>query len=603
MSSKEHQSLLSQIWFIVRFSVSFFWSTSPKLFLGIVFLNAVASLLIVPNLYLDKLFIDTLVANVGKPDLSAAFQIIMLIVAGRLGLALSRSLSSRLSGFFARKFFWKNFSRLEVVVGTKYATIGVPTFEDPAFKDRYNRLEREGLHRVQIVGESLVRIPQYLFGMIASLSFFVASQPLIILFSLVSLLPSIFIDRIFIKKDYQLDQEITALHRKRGMYYYYLGRCRSYLESRILNNHKYYASRISEYWQQITSKRLGLLKSWRTWDFMADIVDSSVSYSFDAVFSIQAIMGKITIGSAQAYIRAISSFKSSVSDFASSVMSLYENYYYLSDLDWFLKLDSPYYNDNGQKLAHVPEKIEFKDVWFKYPGTQNWILKGVSFTINPAENVALVGKNGAGKTTLVKLLCGFYAPVKGEICINGVHVSGLNKPDLWQHLGVLFQDTDQFGITVREMIAASNVSKMSDTASIKKYAQATEIDEWINSLPLKYDNPIGRDFEKGVMPSSGQMQKLVIARAMFKDPALLILDEPTSNIDPQAEENIFNRLLEYGQDKIILFISHRFSTVRRADRILVLEEGKITEQGTHEQLLKKQLTYSKLFKLQAASYK
>ncbi len=416
---------------------------------------------------MDKYFIDILVTNIGKPNPEKTLKLIMLIVAARLGLALFRTISNRLSGFYSRSFFWHNNQRLEVMVGEKYATISVPVLEDPKFKDRYNRLEREGLNRVQRVGENFVRIPQHITGIISSLSFFFTTEPLVVIVSLLSLLPSVIVDRIYIKKDYQLDQQVTLLHRKRGMYYYYLGRSRSYLESRLLNIHKYLSRKVYDLWEEIITRRLRLLRSWRTLGFLAGIIDNTVSYSFDAIFGFQAIISKITIGTAQAYIRAISTFKSSVTDLTTNLMELYENYFYLNDLHWFLNLDTPYYSNSGPGLPPSDRiKISFDHVWFKYPGSNNWILKGVTFGINPGENIALVGKNGAGKTTLVKLLCGYYTPQKGRVTISGISINDINKVDYWSKLSVLFQDSDAFGITVREIIAAGNISKISDQKSL-----------------------------------------------------------------------------------------------------------------------------------------
>lgn len=597
--STPKKSFLSVLWFATRF----LWSVNPRLFIAVILINSINSLVIIPNLLLDKYFIDILVSGIGSPVPNLVFRSILVIVALRFGLSMFRTLSQRLSGYYARMYFMRTYQKLETTVGEKYATISVPLLESPAFKDRYNRLEREGLNRLQRVGENLVRVPQHFTAIASSLSFFVLSQPLIVLFSLISLLPQLIVDRIFIRKDYELDQEIGILHRKRGMYYYYLGRTRSYLEGRLLNIFHYLSQKIWFFWDIIIGKRLSLMRARRTWGFLAGIADNAVSYSFDAVFAFQAIIGQITIGTAQAYIRAISTFKQSVNDLSANFMELYESHLYLSDLQWFLSLDSPYYNDSGLIIeANNKIQIRFQNVWFKYPGTSTWVLKGVNAAIDPRQNIALVGKNGVGKTTFVKLLCGFYEPTKGKILINGIPVTKLNKPKYWEKLSVLFQDSDGFGITMDEVIAASDTTKVEDTKLIRKYAQKSQIDDWIQSLPLKYKTPMSRDFEQGVSPSSGQWQRIVIARALLKDPELLVLDEPTSNIDPEAEEKIFNEVITYGLDKIILFISHRFSTVRRADKILVMDDGHLIEQGSHEELMGLGGLYSKLFSLQAKSY-
>lgn len=601
-TSPAKTSPLSQLWFLLKYSGRFFWQTDAKTFIGVMVLNAVTSIVIVPNLYLDKLFLDTLIGNLGQPLTQEVTRMVILIVGARFGLQLFARAARRLSGYYARYFFWKNFQRIESLVGVKYATIPVPVLEDPAFKDRYQKVERESLNKLQRIGENYLRIPQYVTGIISSLSFFALGQPWVIAVSIAALLPGIWVERVFIKKDYQLETSVSRLHRKRGMYYYYLARSRSYLESRILNIHQYLSRQVSVLWEEIINKRLSLLKSRRMAGFSVDSFESAVSYSFDAVFGLQALAGRITIGTAQAYIRAISTFKQSTSDLTTAIMDMYESYLYLDDLVWFLNLETPYYNEGGAKLTGAIEKIEFEHVWFTYPGTQNPILKDVSFVINPGENVAIVGKNGAGKTTLVKLLAGFYVPDKGRVLVNGHSVETLHKPSYWKKLSALFQESDAFGITIKETLAIGNIQESGNEAKIKKLARTTQIDEWIEKLPLQYDNPIGRDFEQGVAPSTGQWQKIVIARTLFKDGDVMILDEPTSNVDPEAEEKIFKEILEVGKEKIIIFISHRFSTVRQADRIIVMEDGTVTEQGSHTELMQQEGTYARLFRLQAKSY-
>lgn len=601
---KKTSSAFGQIWFILRYSGRFFWATNKWVFLGLMLINSIESFIIFPNLLLDKLFFDTLVDNIGhdlnRELLTAVFSIVLV----RFALASFKSLSKRLSGYFGRMFQYQIFQKLEVDLGRKYATISVPTLEDPKFKDRYQKIERESLQRLHSVGESYVRIPQYLTGIISSLAIFVATQPFVVLFSLLSLVPTIVVDQIFIKRSYELETRISLIHRFRGMYYYLLGRTRSYLESRLLNVHDYLSDKVNKYWQEIIDARLDLQRKKRAGDYFAGLVDDLVSYTFDAVFAVQTLLGRITLGTLQAYIRAIANFKTNVSSLTVAVMDLYENYLYISDLVWFFNLENPYFNDIGKKFPQVSDlQISFNDVWFRYPGSENWILRGITFSISPHENIALIGKNGAGKTTLVKLLCGFYEPTKGSITINGVSVSELNKQDYWRNLSILFQDFETYPVTARESISISDIRRVADTKSVRKYAQLTEISDWIESLPRKYESALTRDFEAGVNPSSGQWQRIGIARALFKESPILVLDEPTSNVDPEAEENIFNQILTIGRQKIIIFISHRFSTVRKAGKIIVIEQGRVMENGFHSQLMSQKGIYARLFALQAKNYR
>jgi ATP-binding cassette, subfamily B, bacterial len=597
------KSPLNQLLFIFRYCGRLFWETDGWLFISLMIMNLVPSLVIVPNLLLDKLFFDTIVSNLNKPLAGSLIHLVVLIAIARFGLATLSTLSGRLNGYYARKFYWKLYQKSEVIIGKKYATVSVSQIEDPNFKDRYQKIDTESRNRLQSIAQDYILIPQYIIGIISSLSFFIIGQPLVIVFSLASLIPSILVDRKYIKIAYETESQLSPVHRKRGQYSGYLGRGRSYLESRLLNIHDYLGTRVHDLWEEIIGKRLQVEKHKRTGEYLAGVVDDATSYTFDGVFAIQALLGKITVGTVQAYIRAISSFKNSVSNLTSSLLDLYENYLYVSDLVWFLHLENPYFNKQGKKF---PEKItqgyNFNNVWFKYPQSEDWILKGVSFTVDPQKNLAIVGKNGAGKTTLIKLLCGFYAPTHGEITFDGIKISDLNKPDYWKNLAILFQDFDGYGITARESIAVSHIDKVNETDEISSYAKLSEIDEWISGLPLKYDNPLTRDFVKGVNPSSGQWQRIGVARTLFKKAPIMVLDEPTSNVDPEAEEQIFNQILSIGAQRMIIFISHRFSTVRRADKIIVLDDGKIIETGNHEQLMHDNGEYARLFTLQAKNY-
>ncbi len=265
-------------------------------------------------------------------------------------------------------------------------------------------------------------------------------------------------------------------------------------------------------------------------------------------------------------------------------------------------------------------QIEFKDVWFKYPKSKNWVLKGVSFKINAGENFALVGKNGAGKTTIVKLLMGMYAPQKGEILINGYNLQNLNLDEYYEQVGLLLQRQLFLQVPVKELIFSARPPVLPVPNSLKKVENMPNLEKYIDKpkvlakireatkfvgmhntimkMPKKYNTWLRVDVPNGVDISGGQWQKLNIAQMVYRDPKLLVLDEPTSAIDALAEEEIFNKIFEYAKEKTVLIISHRFATVKRAQKIMVLQNGKIIEQGTHSQLVKAGGLYAKMYKAQ-----
>ncbi|MEK7111025.1 MAG: ABC transporter ATP-binding protein [Patescibacteria group bacterium] len=254
------------------------------------------------------------------------------------------------------------------------------------------------------------------------------------------------------------------------------------------------------------------------------------------------------------------------------------------------------------KLSRSPI-LEFKNVSFKYPESKRFILKNFNLIIGSGEKIALVGENGAGKSTLIKLILRFYDPTEGEILLNGVNIKEVNLNDWYKQIGALFQDFIKYQFTFKENVIYGDVAKRNDLLAIKDAIQKAGADSYLKDLPKGIDQIVGKTFEDGIDLSGGQWQKLALARAFFRDAPILILDEPTSAIDAKAEYEIFQKVGELQKDKTVIIISHRFSTVRNADRILVLEGGKIIEEGNHEKLMKKDGLYAELFNIQAQGYK
>jgi ATP-binding cassette subfamily B protein len=316
----------------------------------------------------------------------------------------------------------------------------------------------------------------------------------------------------------------------------------------------------------------------------------------------QAIISTITLGTAQITSNAISSLISNVTHLIRQASDVYQNYLFIADYEKFMAL--PEDDQSGSEIFPVvlSEGIEFRDVWFKYNSSPNWILKGASFKLGPTDNLAIVGENGAGKSTIIKLLCRFYEPQKGEIFVNGINIKNYNLKDYLHHLSALFQDFAQYPFSANDNIHFGDITQKPSSKNIKKAAKLTGMDDFINSLPDGYKNPLDKEYEKGIEPSKGQWQRIALARVLFRPAPIIILDEPTSNVDPESEEQIFADVLRVAKDKIVFLVSHRFSTVRKADKILVLEKGVVVEYGSHDALMKLNGRYKELFLLQAQSY-
>jgi ATP-binding cassette subfamily B protein len=252
--------------------------------------------------------------------------------------------------------------------------------------------------------------------------------------------------------------------------------------------------------------------------------------------------------------------------------------------------------------GHIKRGFEFVDVGFKYPKSENWVVRHVNFELRAGEKLAFVGENGAGKTTLIKLLLQFYSPTEGQILLDGIPIHRYDQAAYQQYFGVIFQDFVKFELTLRENIAMGEIKEIENQPRIDGAAEKSLANQVIESLPMGYDQPLGKRFKMGKDLSGGQWQKVAIARAYMKDANVLILDEPTSALDARAETEAFDRFIQLTVGKTAVIISHRFSTVRIADRIMVLKNGSVLEIGTHEELMQNNRLYAELFYLQAAGY-
>ncbi len=319
----------------------------------------------------------------------------------------------------------------------------------------------------------------------------------------------------------------------------------------------------------------------------------------------RTLAGRLGIGTFYFLTNAILQASSNIQQVFSTLSGIADQALFLTDLLAFFEM-KPTIRSKPNAL-HAPRPIqhgfEFRDVSFRYPGTSRLVIDRLNFHLHPGERVALIGENGQGKTTIVKLITRLYDPTEGEILLDGVDLREYDLEDLYREIGVIFQDFMRYEMTARENIAVGKIEDLDNIPLLQSAARKSLADEVVSRLPAEYEQMLGRRFEGGVDLSGGEWQKLALARAYLRDAQLLVLDEPTAALDARSEYQVFQRFSELTSGKMALFISHRFSTVRMADRIVVLENGKIAEEGTHDRLTRMGGRYAEMFELQAASYR
>jgi ATP-binding cassette subfamily B protein len=365
----------------------------------------------------------------------------------------------------------------------------------------------------------------------------------------------------------------------------------------LQNRYRVISEEISNRNRQLAGRRL------RTASVLALLASCGYYFAY-AVLVYRALHGLLTIGQVTFLAGSLAGFSAQLQTVFSIFTNIADQALYLTDLFDFLAVKPKICNAKNALPAPQPIRhgIEFRNVSFAYPGSDRMVLKNVNLRISAGERIALVGANGQGKTTLVKLMTRLYEPTSGQILLDGIDLRDLDIASLHERIGVIFQDFVRYDMTVRENIAVGNIESRHDEERLVESARKGGALEIVNRLRHGLDQQLGRRFQDGVDLSGGEWQRFALARAHMRDAEILILDEPTAALDPVAESEVFGQFAELTEGKIALLISHRFSTVRMADRIVVLEDGVIREEGTHTDLMARRGRYANLFKLQASSY-
>jgi ATP-binding cassette subfamily B protein len=482
--------------------------------------------------------------------------------------------------------------------------LDLTSFEDPLFYDRMERARVQGTDRIVLIQSAGQLIQQMVttVSLAASILFF---SPWILLALVVCVIPAFLGETHFAFMGYS--QNFKQTPAKREMEYLRVlgGSKESAKELKLFGLAPFLVGRYTKLSSELQSQNLRLAKRRLIVGALLSLLGTLGYYGSYAFVIYETVIGALTIGTLYFLTGAIAGASTNIQAVFATFSTIADQALFVTDLlDFFAMKPSVSSKPNALPAPRpIREGFEFRNVSFNYPGQTRQVLSNVNFRLQAGERLALVGENGQGKTTIVKLLTRLYDPTGGEILLDGVDLREYDLEDLWKEIGVIFQDFMRYDVTASENIAIGRIEEKENIFRIRSAAQKSLAEQVIRKLPKGYEQILGRRFEGGVDISGGEWQKMALARAYLRDAQLLILDEPTAALDARSEHEVFQRFAELTQGKMALLISHRFSTVKMADRILVLENGQIAEQGNHNQLLRNGGRYAEMFELQAASYR
>ncbi|MDX1530435.1 MAG: ABC transporter ATP-binding protein, partial [Rhodothermales bacterium] len=484
------------------------------------------------------------------------------------------------------------------------ATLDLAHFEDADFYDRLERARRQTTGRMVLVSQvfgqaqNVVTIASFAAGLLAY-------APWLILLLVLALVPAFLGEAHFNAQSYSLTYAWTPERRELDYLRYTGASDQTAKEVKIFGLNDWLTDRYRTLADAYYAANRTLAVRRAAWGGGLAAVGSLGYYAAYAVIAYRTARGDFTIGDLTFLAGSFGRLRSLLEGLLTSFSAVAGQALYLDDLFSFFEIEPRVASPENSRPFPEPIRVgfTFEGVGFRYPGSERWALRGLSFTLKAGEALALVGENGAGKTTLVKLLARLYDPDEGRIFLDGHDLREYALADLRRNVGVIFQDFVRYHLTAAENIAVGRIEARADRPRIEAAAERSLADAVIEGLPEKYDQVVGRRFKTGVELSGGEWQKVALGRAYMRDAQLLILDEPTAALDARAEFEVFQRFKDLTEGKTAVLISHRFSTVRMADRILVLGDGQLEEVGTHAELLARGGRYAELFELQAAGYR
>ncbi len=589
------------------------WRTSPQLTAASLLLRLVRALLPVATLYVGKLIIDDVVRLVQLPDRPQSLQEWLqsgqlswlgLLLGIEFAFAVLADVLGRVVSLIDSLLAERVSNASSVRLMEHAAKLDLEDFEDADFQDQLERARRQTSGRMTLMGQ-LFSQAQDIVTVVSFAAGLLIYAPWLIVLLFVALIPAFLGEAHFNAQSYSLDYLRTPERRELDYVRQTAASAETAKEVKIFGLNGFLIDRYKRLATEAyaANRRLALKRA--GWGGVFTAVGTIGYYLAYAYIVWRTLAGQFSIGDLTFLAGSFRRLRNLLEGLLSGFSTVAGQALYLNDLFSFFEVEPEIHSPDNPLPFPTPirEGFVFENVGFIYPGADRWAVRGLSFTLKSGEVLALVGENGAGKTTLVKLLTRLYDPDEGRILLDGRDLREYNLEELRGNIGVIFQDFVRYNLTASDNIAVGRIGARDEHARIEQAARRSLADDVIGKLPFGYDQMIGKRFKNGVELSGGEWQKIAIARAYMREAPVVILDEPTAALDARSEFEVFRRFKELSQGKTAILISHRFSSVRMADRILVLQDGRVEASGTHEELVAQPGRYSELFELQAAGYR
>ena len=582
--------------------LQFVWESGRAVVvLGLV-ARVIASLLPPALFWVSKLIIDNIFRIVTTHQ--AISSRLWWLVAVEFAIAVSMGLVGRLIDYLDALLAGKYMNHISVRVMEHAASLDLLAYEDPVFYDRLERARVQATDRLYMIQAIGRLIQQVITTITLSISIMVFS-PWLLLLLIVGVIPAFVGETHFAFLGYAKNFRQTPIRRQLDYLRILGGSKEAAKELKLFGLRDFLTGRFKALSDQVYHEDIALARRKVIAGSLLSMIGTAGYYTAYVYAVWQTVMGVFSFGTLTLLANSIREASSNLQQTFSTLSTIADQALFLTDLIAFFEMKPTIRSKPNALPAPRPiqQGFEFRNVSFRYPGSSRLVLNGLNFYLRLGERVALIGENGEGKTTIVKLLTRLYDPFEGQVMLDGVDLREYDLEDLYGEIGVIFQDFMRYEMTARENIAVGRIERISDLELLQQSARKSMASDVLRKLPLGFEQMLGRRFDGGVDLSGGEWQKVALARAYLRDAQVLILDEPTSALDARSEYEVFQRFAELTAEKMALFISHRFSTVRMADRIVVLENGRIAEEGDHDTLTSLGGRYAEMFELQAASYR